>query len=75
MAWVLRVEDGKGEEEQRTLPVGDIRIRVCSCGVVFWERNVDSRFVSSIVWDISSRCSGEVVGMRVLSRGQYIRIA
>lgn len=35
MACVLRVEDGNGEDEQRTLPVGERSIRVCSCGVVF----------------------------------------
>lgn len=43
------VEEGKGEDEQSTLPIGESRIRVCSCGVVFWERNVVRRFVRSIV--------------------------
>lgn len=52
MAWVLRVEAGNEEDEQRSFPVGDSRIRVCNWGLAFCKRNVDSRFVKSIACDM-----------------------
>jgi hypothetical protein len=51
------VDAGRGEELERSLPVGDNRMRVGSWGVVFWERKVVRRFVRSIVCDIGSRSS------------------
>jgi hypothetical protein len=58
VACVRRVDAGRGEVLERSLPVGDKRMRVGSWGVVFWERKVVRRFVRSIVCDIMSR-SGE----------------
>ena len=52
MAWVRRVEAGDGEELQRSLPVGESRRRVCSWGVVLWERKVVRRLVRSMVFDM-----------------------
>lgn len=42
--------------------MGERRISVCSCGVVFWERKVESGFVRSIVWDIVKVAAQTVFG-------------
>ena len=52
---VLRIEAERGEELERSLPVGDMRSNVGSWGEAFCERNVVSGLVSSMVWDIGSR--------------------
>ena len=52
-----RVEAGRGEELDSSLPVGERRMRVGSWGAVFWERKVVSRLAISIVCDIESRSS------------------
>jgi hypothetical protein len=52
---VRRVGAGRGEELERSLPVGDIRSRVGSWGMVFWERKVVRRLVRSMVLDIGER--------------------
>ena len=46
------IEAGEGDALDNSLPVGERRSRVWSCGVVDWERNAVRRFVSSIVCDI-----------------------
>ena len=53
VACVRNVEDGRGDELDRSLPFGDIRIRVGSWEEVFWERKVVKRFVRSIVCDMA----------------------
>jgi hypothetical protein len=57
VACVRSFEAGSGEELERSFPVGEMRMRVGSCGVVFWERKVVRRLVRSMVWDIASRRS------------------
>lgn len=59
VACVRNVEAGRGDELLRSFPVGDMRMRVGSWGVVFCERKVLRRFVRSIVCDIGSRRSDE----------------
>jgi len=51
---VRRVDAGEGEDEERTLPVGERRRSVCSWGVVCVARKVERGFVRSIVWDITA---------------------
>lgn len=52
---VLRIEAGRGEELERSFPVGDMRRSVGSWGEAFCERKVVSGLVRSMVWDIGSR--------------------
>lgn len=47
-----RVEAGDGEDELRSLPVGERRRSVCSWGVAFAARKVERGLVRSIVCDI-----------------------
>lgn len=53
-----KVEAGRGEELESSLPIGERRRRVGSCGVVFCDRNVVRRFVISMVCDIWTRSAG-----------------
>jgi len=48
VACVLRIEAGRGEELERSFPVGDMRRSVGSWGDAFCERNVVSGLVSSM---------------------------
>lgn len=50
--WVRRIEAERGEELERSLPVGEMRRRVGSWGEAFWERKVVRGLVRSMVWDI-----------------------
>jgi hypothetical protein len=52
---VRRSDAERGEELERSLPVGDMRRSVGSWGDAFCERKVVSGFVRSMVWDIGSR--------------------
>jgi len=52
VACVRRVDAGKCEELERSLPLGERRIRVWRWGEVDWERNAESRLVRSMVWDM-----------------------
>lgn len=49
---VRSVEAGRGEQLERSLPVGEISSIVGSSGEVFWERNVVRGLVRSILSDI-----------------------
>ena len=52
VACVRRVEAGKCEELERSLPLGESRIRVWRWGEVDWERKAERRLVRSMVWDM-----------------------
>tara|TARA_R110002060_G_scaffold5246_2_gene8169 strand:- start:954 stop:1220 length:267 start_codon:yes stop_codon:yes gene_type:complete len=58
VACVRRVEAGKGEELERSLPVGESRRSVGSWGVVFCARKAVRRLVRSIVCDIGLTSGG-----------------
>lgn len=65
VACVRNCDAGRGEELERSLPVGDRSRRVGSWGVVFCERKLVSRLCKSIVCAMISRRSAdcwEVVG-------------
>lgn len=58
VACVRRVEAGKGEELERSLPVGESRRSVGNWGVVFCARKAVRRLVRSIVCDMASKSGG-----------------
>ena len=62
MACVRSVEAGEGEDEERSLPVGERRRRVWSWGVVLEARKVERALVRSIVCAMMVAAIWEDVG-------------